>query len=131
MRRRHLTRRSTGGGDDVDPPAFTIELYQAFDQGEEGEVFSLTNSLAGIKPVADLPNKDAASRDPLARETLDAPALPVRIATVAAGTLTFFVCHDCLTLQRLADKPAGEIAGRLWKRGHTTGTRPPAASYAG
>jgi hypothetical protein len=47
-----------------------------------------------MKTIADLPNEDIAGADLLAGEPLDAAALGLRIATVAAGTLTFFMCHE-------------------------------------
>jgi hypothetical protein len=51
---------------------------------------------AGMKDRANLPNEDIAGTNLFAAKTLYSPALAVRIAPVAAGALTFLMCHDVL-----------------------------------
>src|SRR4051812_25770045 len=78
----------------VHSPAFAIEQDLAVDQCEQRVVLALTHSLAGMELRSQLPDQDVARDDLLAAKPLHAPALTVRIATVAAGALTFFMCHD-------------------------------------
>ena len=87
------------GVDDVDATAFAIELDEAIDQCEEREVRALANVGAGMKLVAHLTDQDVASANLLATKLLDAAALTVRVPTVAAGTLSFFMCHCSKPLQ--------------------------------
>jgi len=49
-----------------------------------------------MKDRANLPNEDIAGTNLFAAKTLYSPALAVRIAPVAAGALTFLMCHDVL-----------------------------------
>ncbi len=66
----------------------------AIDQGEEREVAPLANPLAGVEFIADLADQNVARAYLFTAESLDAAALSIRITSVSAGTLTFFMCHD-------------------------------------
>ena len=79
--------------DNVNAAAAAIELHQAVDQGKEGVVAPLAHALAGVKLGADLPHQNMAGADRLAAKPLHAAALAIRITSVTAGTLSFFVCH--------------------------------------
>jgi uncharacterized protein YfiM (DUF2279 family) len=85
---------STLGSDNADAAAVLIVLHGALNKGEEREIVALTDAAAGMKAVADLPDKDIARDNALAAKSLHAAALTIGIAAVAAGTLTFFMCHD-------------------------------------
>src|SRR5690348_2957540 len=76
--------------DDVDPAAAAIEFDDAVDEREQSVIASLPDVLAGVELGAALANENVAVANLLAAETLDAAPLWVRIATVAAGTLTLF-----------------------------------------
>lgn len=90
---------------DADAAAVLVVLHRAFNKREEREVGSLADTSAGVKTVADLANEDMAGADALAGETLHSAALPVRVAAVAARSLTFFMCH--------AEYPR-VVLGRAW-----------------
>ena len=81
------------GRNHVYSAAGAVEFYFAVDQGEQGEIFSLTDAEAGVEFVADLPNDDIAGNYVFAGKAFNAAALTGGIATIAAGTLTFFMCH--------------------------------------
>jgi hypothetical protein len=90
---------SIGAGHDVYAAAFAVEDDLAVDEREQGVIFALADTFAGVELGAQLANDDVASDNFLAAETLDAAALTVGIATVAAGALTFFMCHGGSTLR--------------------------------
>ena len=52
-----------------------------------------------------LPNQDIAGDDLLAAEPLHAAALAVGITPVAAGALTFLMCHDDTSLRMVSGIP--------------------------
>ena len=87
------TNRSVVGGEYVDSSAFAVEFYFAIDECEEGVVFALADTFAGVEAGAQLSDEDVSGDDLLAAEAFDAAALAIGIAAVAAGTLTFFMCH--------------------------------------
>src|SRR5262245_61333341 len=80
--------------DDVDAAAFAVELDRAIDQREERVVAALADAFAGVELCTQLTDDDVAGDDLLAAVSLHTAALTVGIATVAAGALTFFMCHD-------------------------------------
>jgi hypothetical protein len=85
-------------GDNIHTTAATIELHATIDQSEEGVIFAQTNPPSRMKTSSHLAYKDIASANQLAAEPFHTPALPVGITAVAAGTLTFFMCHVCFSL---------------------------------
>jgi hypothetical protein len=74
-----------------------------------------------VKLGADLPNEDVARADLLATELLHATPLGVGIAAVAAGALTFFMCHGvcCVETTLLL----GVFAGCIWEEAERVPTR--------
>src|SRR4051794_13216482 len=74
--------------------AFAIEQDLAVDEREQCVVLALTDAFAGMELRTQLANEDITGDDLLAAKTLHATPLAIRITTVAAGALTFFVCHD-------------------------------------
>lgn len=77
----------------IDATTFAIEFHFAIDECEQRVVFALANAFAGVELVADLTDEDVASDDFFATILLHATTLSVRIATVTARALTFFMCH--------------------------------------
>src|SRR3989337_1800875 len=82
---------------DVDAAALAVEHDLAVHQREQRIVPALADAFPGVEFGAKLPHQDVARDDLLSAETFDAAALAVRIAAVAAGALTFFMCHACRT----------------------------------
>jgi hypothetical protein len=74
-------------------PALAVEVHRALDEREEGVVATDADVAAGVEARAALPDDDAAGLDGLPAEKLHAQSLTVRVAAVAAGALTLFVCH--------------------------------------
>ena len=62
---------------------------------EQRVVAPAGNVLAGVEPGAALAHNDRACAHELTAEHLDAEHLGLRIAAVAGGTATFFLCHVC------------------------------------
>jgi hypothetical protein len=86
-----------GAWDYVYAAAFAVEDDLAVDEREQCVISALADALAGVELGAQLADQDIAGDDLLAAESLDATTLAVRIATVATGALTFFMCHgSCL-----------------------------------
>ena len=69
------------------------ELNLALDEREEGVVLATTDVLAGVDMGAVLADENLAGLHGLTVITLGAQTLAARVATVAGGTETFFVCH--------------------------------------
>jgi len=80
---------------DVDTPAFAVEFHLAIDYCKERIVFTLAYARAGVKLVADLTNQDVAGDDFLSAKFFDATMLSIRVATISARALSFFMSH-CL-----------------------------------
>ena len=76
--------RLVAGRLDVDAAPLAVELHDAFDQCEQRVVVALADAASGVKLVAHLTDEDVARLDRFATELLDATALCVGIATVAA-----------------------------------------------
>ena len=77
----------------VHAATFAVELHLAIDEGEERVIATLTDALTSVEFRAELTNDDVAGDDLLATVTLHTATLTIRITTVAAGALTFFMCH--------------------------------------
>src|SRR5690348_17009150 len=86
--------------DDVDETAVLVaadgELDGAIDQREQRVVATQAHTRARVELGAALTHDDVAGFDGLAAVDLDAEVFRVRIATVAAGTYAFFMCHDSM-----------------------------------
>ena len=109
-----LTRRSLGRrcANYVNTATAAIKLHMAVDQGVEGEVGPLTNPLARVELIADLADQNVARSNLFATESLHAAALRIRITSVSAGTLTFFMCHDNTLSAKMIQHPHGR-GGRI------------------
>src|SRR5688572_7040435 len=107
--------------DDVDAAAVAVELDEAVDQGVEREIVPLADAAAGEEAVADLAHQNVAGPHLLAAETLDAAALTVGVATVAAGTLTLLMCHG--GLKSCWDTEPENTAWKAMPHGYATGKR--------
>src|SRR5437773_11000661 len=83
-------------GDDahVAVVAAPLEPHVAVDLCNEGVVRAEADVEAGPKARAALPYEDAAARDELAAEPLDAEHLRIRVAAVARAADTLLVSHD-------------------------------------
>jgi hypothetical protein len=93
-------------GQHVDAAAAAVELHKAVYQGEEGIVAALPDALACVELGTHLADDDIAGTDFFPAKPFYAASLGVRIATVAAGTLTLLMCHgDYLTSRWGAEKP--------------------------
>src|SRR5687768_680936 len=77
------------------PPV--LELHDAVHLGEEGVILAAADVLAGEEDGTALAHDDRAARDALAAEGLDAQVLRVRVAAVAAGALSLFMCHGLVS----------------------------------
>ena len=78
----------------VDTAAGAVEFHDAVNQSEQREILSLPDPAARVKSVADLPDNDVAGNHAFARISLDAAPLTGGISAIAAGTLTFLMCHE-------------------------------------
>src|SRR5262245_5558254 len=77
-----------------DPAAAAVrELHGAGAGGEDRVVAAEAHALAGLEAGSALAHDDLAARDLLAREHLDAEALGVRVAAVAAGAEALLMSH--------------------------------------
>ncbi len=79
--------------DDVYPSPFAIKHDFAVDQCEQGVIFALSDSTAGVPLVANLTDEDVSSDDFFATEFLDTASLCIGVAAVAAGPLSLLVSH--------------------------------------
>src|SRR5512136_307375 len=73
-----------------------LELHRAVGLGEERVVLAHPHVRAGVEERADLPDDDVAGDHVLRTVDLDATALPLAVATVAAGALPLLVSHCVL-----------------------------------
>src|SRR5262245_62066735 len=92
------TRRSVGGGLDVDAAAFLVEVNRTFDQREDRVVAPQADILAGTPLGAALTDDDVSGDDALAAVLLDSQTLCARITTVAGRSLTLLMCHCSMCL---------------------------------
>ena len=68
----------------------------AGDLGKQGVILAHADVAARVPLRAALTNDDVAGARLLAAKELHAQALAFTVATVAAGTACFFMCHDVL-----------------------------------
>jgi hypothetical protein len=79
---------------DLNAATAPVKLYVAIDQCVEGEVAPLSNPSARVEPVADLADENVSGPHLLAAESFHAAALRIGVASVSAGALSLFVCHE-------------------------------------
>src|SRR3569623_2901725 len=95
--RRATSARSRRGGQYADEgaalAALDLELHHAVGQREQGVVAADANVEAGKKKGAALADQDIARRHLLVAETIDAEALRMGVAAVAAAAASYLVCH--------------------------------------
>ena len=77
----------------MNPAAPAIKLHETIDQGEKRVVATLTDALSSVENRAYLPHEDISGADLLAAKPLHSATLGIGIPTVAAGSLTFLMCH--------------------------------------
>ena len=85
------------GWDDVDEFAASsaiLELHDPRHLGKQGIVLAPTYIEPWVELRATLPNQNGAAIDGLTAVSLDTEKLRIRIAAIAAGALSFFVCHN-------------------------------------
>ena len=70
------------------------ERNTAVGESKEGVILAHADVIARVPLRAALTNDDVAGARALAAEELHAQALAFTVATVAAGTACFFMCHD-------------------------------------
>jgi hypothetical protein len=73
-----------------------LERDGAIDQGEQGVVAAEADANTCVELGTALADDDVAGFDSLATIDLNAQVLGVRVATVAAGTYAFLMCHDLI-----------------------------------
>ena len=83
-----------GGRIDMDAAVSLIKADPTVRQREEGVISAHTDVLTCLKFCSALADNDGTGGDSFAAETFHAEALTTAIATVACGSLTFFMCHD-------------------------------------
>ena len=81
------------GFDHVDAATVLVELNLTVDQGEQGVIVPSSDPTAGVPLGSALTDQDVAGPNLFATELLNATSLSVAVATVAAGSLSFLVCH--------------------------------------
>ena len=84
---------SIRGRDDANVPTVLIVFDRTFHKGKQREILALSNATAGMKAIAYLRTRILPGTNALSTKALDTAALAVGVASVAAGTLTFFMCH--------------------------------------
>jgi len=79
--------------DNVYPATSTVKLDETFRQSKKREIRTDTNTFSGMKPCPYLSNKNISGNHSFTTVFFHTTPLPVGIATVSTGTLTFFMCH--------------------------------------
>lgn len=79
--------------DDVDASSLLVEHDMPVDDSEQGVIVALSHAASRTPFGAALTDQNVARGDDFAAEFFDAAALCVGIAAVAAGSLTFLMCH--------------------------------------
>jgi hypothetical protein len=90
---------SLRGIDNLNAATAAVELNVSVDQGIEREIGALTNPLSGVEFVSYLANENVSGSHRFSAESLDAATLRVRVTSVSAGALSFFVCHEITSLR--------------------------------
>ncbi|QDT11805.1 hypothetical protein K239x_38050 [Planctomycetes bacterium K23_9] len=88
------SRLASSFGDYIDTSAFTVEHHVAVYQSVKRVVVALANATTRVPFVANLANQNIASDNRFAAKFLDAASLCIGVTAVAAGPLTFLMCHQ-------------------------------------
>ena len=90
-------------------PLPRLKFHFAVYQRKQGVIPALADVCAGMKHRADLTNEDVPCGNELAVEAFDAAHLWIRVATISAAALTFFMSHrsvlSYLLFVKSAEKP--------------------------
>jgi hypothetical protein len=87
---------ASSGGHNVNAALFRFPLYPPVFQSEKGMIAPHADVTSGVKASPALAHEDPAREDFLTIVAFYPEALCIAIATVATGSLTFFVCHGRL-----------------------------------
>jgi hypothetical protein len=87
-------KREPSGCNHIHASALAVEMDNPAGESEEGIVFGPADVTSGVEAGAPLSNDNAAGRDRLAAEYLNAQALTVGFPAVANRALTFLMSHD-------------------------------------
>jgi hypothetical protein len=87
--------------DNLNSPAAAVKMHVSVGQRIERKIAPLADALAGVKAVADLADKDVSGSYLLTAESLHSQTLRVRITSVSARALSFFVCHEITSPREL------------------------------
>jgi hypothetical protein len=98
--RRNLILRGGGFGHDVHAAAVLVELHLAVHERKERPIASRADVLARDELAAALAHDDAARADDLAAKFFYAQPFADAVAPVADAALTFFMCHNLVSLNR-------------------------------
>jgi hypothetical protein len=82
------------GFDNLNAATAAVELDESVDQGIKRKVGTLTNPLAGVEFVPNLADENIPGTHRFSAESLHAATLRVRVTSISAGALSFFVCHE-------------------------------------
>jgi hypothetical protein len=85
--------------DNVDAPTGLIELHEPVGKSVQRVVATLADIATSVELSSSLPNQNVSSDYSLATKPLHTTSLSIGIATVAAGALTFLMCHRTFTPQ--------------------------------
>jgi hypothetical protein len=80
--------------DDLNAAAAAVEMDESVDERVEREVAALANPLAWVETVAYLADENVPGSHGFSAEALHTETLRVRVTSVSAGALSFFVCHE-------------------------------------
>ena len=98
---------SGAGVGNLNPTAAAVEMHVSVDQRIEREIAPLTNPSARVKAVADLADEDVSGSHLLTAESFHAETLRIGVASVPAGALSFFVCHEITSPREQLRGPIG------------------------
>ena len=97
------------GVNNLNAAAAAIELDVSVDQCVEREVRALANPLTGVEAIANLADENVSGAHGFSADALHAATLRVRVTSVSAGALSFFVCHEITSLRT---KPSARRSGK-------------------
>src|SRR5277367_3094986 len=98
--RRNLILRGGGFGHDVHAAAVLVELHLAVHERKERPIAARADIFARDKFAAALAHDDAARADDRAAKFFYAQPFADAVAPVADAALTFFMCHNLVSLNR-------------------------------
>ena len=97
--------------DNLNSTAAAVEMHVPVDQRVQRKIAPLADPFARMKAVADLADEDISGSHLLAAEPFHAETLRVRVTSVSAGALSFFVCHEITSPRELFRRQTGRRSG--------------------